>query len=76
MTESMPGEGAGGYRAVPAPPPATRTPEGVTEAAEARVAAALADIDAVADRPPADQVPAFATAQQTLQATLAGIDEN
>jgi hypothetical protein len=43
--------------------------------AEGRVAAVLADLDAASDLPPADQVAAFETAQETLQATLARIDD-
>jgi hypothetical protein len=46
------------------------------EAAKARLAAALAAIDAVMGKNPADQVTAFTDAQQTLQATLARIDTN
>jgi hypothetical protein len=42
--------------------------------AQAAVAAATGELDAVADWPPADQVAAFAQAHQALQATLAGID--
>lgn len=49
------------------------TPE---NAGQARVDAALAGIDAVSGRPPAEQVAAFGAAQQALQATLASIDEN
>ena len=43
-------------------------------AAKARLAAALAEIDARFGRPPAEQVSAFAEAHQTLQATLSRID--
>lgn len=43
--------------------------------AEARVASALAELDAVDGWPPADQLAAFATTQQALQATLASIDD-
>jgi hypothetical protein len=46
------------------------------EVATARLAAALARIDEVMGRPPAEQVAAFTEAQQTLQATLARIDTN
>jgi hypothetical protein len=42
--------------------------------AQARVSAAVDELDAVADWPPADQVAAFTSAHQALQATLAGID--
>ncbi len=44
------------------------------EGAKARLAAALAEIDARFGRPPAEQVSAFADAHQTLQATLNRID--
>jgi hypothetical protein len=44
------------------------------EAAKARLAAALAEIDAKFGRPPSEQVAAFAEAHQTLQATLNRID--
>jgi hypothetical protein len=40
----------------------------------ARVDAALAELDRIADLPPADQVAGFAVVQQELQATLASID--
>jgi hypothetical protein len=46
------------------------------EAANGQVAAALAELTAAADRPPADQVEAFAAAHETLQATLARIDDH
>jgi len=46
------------------------------EAAKARLAAALAEVDARFGRPPAEQVAAFTEAHQTLQATLARIDTN
>jgi len=52
------------------------TGEAGTGAAEASVAAALAGLEAVRDRPPGDQVAAFAAAQEALQATLARIDEH
>jgi hypothetical protein len=48
----------------------------VVAAADARVSAALAELDAVDGWPPADQVAAFAESHQALQATLAGIDDN
>ena len=47
-----------------------------TGAAEASVGAALAGLEAVRDRPPADQVDAFTAAHEALQATLARIDEH
>jgi hypothetical protein len=37
---------------------------------------ALTELDAVADEPPADQVPAFEAAHRTLTATLSAIDSN
>jgi hypothetical protein len=43
-------------------------------AAKARLAAALAEIDARFGRPPSEQVEAFAQAHLTLQATLNRID--
>ena len=46
------------------------------EQANGQVAAALAELDAAADRPPADQVTAFTAAHETLQATLARIDDH
>lgn len=46
------------------------------EAAKAKLAAALAQIDAQFGKKPAEQVEAFTDAQQTLQATLARIDDN
>ncbi|HZD97970.1 MAG TPA: hypothetical protein VE132_07385 [Micromonosporaceae bacterium] len=46
------------------------------EAANEHVAAALAELDAAADRPPSDQVAAFTAAHETLQATLARIDDH
>jgi hypothetical protein len=39
-----------------------------------RVDAALAELDRIADLPPAEQVTGFAGVQQELQATLATID--
>jgi hypothetical protein len=44
------------------------------EVTKARLAAALADIDARFGRPPAEQVEAFTDAHQALQATLNRID--
>ena len=41
----------------------------------ARVDAALAELDRIADLPPAEQVAGFAAVQQELQGTLATIDE-
>jgi hypothetical protein len=46
------------------------------EEANGQVAAALAELDAAADWPPADQVAAFTAAHETLQATLARIDDH
>jgi hypothetical protein len=46
------------------------------EAANEHVAAALAELDAAADWPPSDQVAAFTAAHETLQATLARIDDH
>ncbi len=46
------------------------------EAAKEQVAAALAELDAAADWPPSDQVAAFTAAHETLQATLARIDDH
>jgi hypothetical protein len=46
------------------------------EAAAARLAEALAQIDAQFGKPPAEQVATYAQAQQTLQSTLARIDDN
>jgi hypothetical protein len=45
------------------------------EAARQRVDAAIAELDAVADQPPAAQLPAFAAAHEALRSTLAGIDD-
>jgi len=44
--------------------------------ANGQVAAALAELDAAAEWPPADQVAAFTAAHETLQATLARIDDH
>jgi len=44
--------------------------------ANGQVAAALAELDAAAGWPPADQVAAFTAAHETLQATLARIDDH
>ena len=44
--------------------------------ANGQVAAALAELDAAADWPPADQVAAFTAAHEALQATLARIDDH
>ena len=46
------------------------------EQANEQVAAALAELDAAAEWPPADQVAAFTAAHETLQATLARIDDH
>jgi hypothetical protein len=46
------------------------------EAADGQVTAALAELDAAAGWPPAEQVAAFGTAHETLQATLARIDDH
>ena len=46
------------------------------ERANGQVAAALAELDAAADWPPEDQVSAFTAAHETLQATLARIDDH
>ncbi len=46
------------------------------EQANGQVAAALAELDAAAGWPPADQVAAFTAAHETLQATLARIDDH
>ncbi len=46
------------------------------ERANGQVAAALAELEAAADWPPADQVAAFTAAHETLQATLASIDDH
>ncbi|HKD97828.1 MAG TPA: hypothetical protein VKB69_09525 [Micromonosporaceae bacterium] len=46
------------------------------EEARERVMAALSDVDDVANRPPGEQVAAYTAAHQTLQATLAGIDDH
>ena len=46
------------------------------EQASGQVAAALAELDAAAEWPPADQVAAFTAAHETLQATLARIDDH
>jgi len=46
------------------------------EEARERVMAALSDVDDVASRPPGEQVSAYTAAHQTLQATLAGIDDH
>jgi hypothetical protein len=46
------------------------------ESAKEQVAAALAELDAAADWPPSDQVAAFTAAHETLQATLARIDDH
>jgi hypothetical protein len=46
------------------------------EHANGPVAAALAELDAAADWPPADQVAAFTAAHEALQATLARIDDH
>lgn len=51
-------------------------PANEPEAANGQVAAALAELDAAADWPPADQVAAFTAAHETLQATLARIDDH
>jgi hypothetical protein len=48
---------------------------GAGETGNPRVDAALAELDRIADLPPADQVAGFATVQQELQGTLATIDE-
>ena len=48
---------------------------GVDEVA-AQVGAALGELDVVAGWPPDDQVAAFTAAHQTLQATLARIDDH
>ena len=45
------------------------------ETGHPRVDAALAELDRIADLPPAEQVAGFATVQQELQGTLATIDE-
>jgi hypothetical protein len=45
------------------------------ETGHPRVDAALAELDRIADLPPADQVAGFATVQQELQGTLATIEE-
>jgi hypothetical protein len=45
------------------------------ETGNQRVDAALAELDRIADLPPADQVAGFAAVQQELQGTLATIDE-
>jgi hypothetical protein len=50
--------------------------EGGAEAAERDVTAALADLDAAGDRPPAEQIPAYTKVHQALQATLARIDDD
>ncbi len=66
-------------------PPAAATPQigappqtgaDPVAAAESRVAMVIAELDAVEGWPPADQLGAFATAQQALQATLASIDDH
>jgi hypothetical protein len=46
------------------------------EQADEQVAVALAELDAAADWPPADQVAAFIAAHETLRATLARIDDH
>jgi hypothetical protein len=52
-------------------------PTGTTgETGHPRVDAALAELDRIADLPPAEQVAGFAAVQQELQATLATIDSD
>jgi hypothetical protein len=53
----------------------TEPPSATGETGHPRVDAALAELDRIADLPPADQVAGFATVQQELQGTLATIDE-
>ena len=56
--------------------PASGAPGDDPEAADGQVTAALVELDAAAGWPPADQVAVFATAHETLQATLARIDDH
>jgi hypothetical protein len=61
------------------PPPALPRPNRAADPvalAETRVNSVIAELDAVDGWPPADQLGAFATAQQALQATLASIDDH
>jgi len=66
---------AGAGSAPPTPAPESAVEDGA-EAAERDVTAALADLDAASDRPPSEQIPAYTKVHQTLQATLARIDDD
>ena len=77
-TEATPGAAGSDVpapTAMSAPAPGSAA-EGGAEAAERDVTAALADLEAASDRPPAEQIPAYTKVHQTLQATLARIDDD
>jgi len=65
----------GAGSAPPTPAPESAVEDGA-EAAERDVTAALADLDAASDQPPAEQIPAYTKVHQALQATLARIDDD